>query len=381
MRTMQPALKNGRNVWDPINLPPSEFEGRLARIRTEMKSAGVDLLLLYGRGFSDYADPCYVSNFIIRLARGTLAVVPAEGPVVVFFEGASRGLPSLLATTWVRELKAANDVAKDCATYLRDQRLVPCTVGLGRLEPLMPLEQFRTLTEALSGSTVVDAAQLVPRLRMVKSPRECDQVRRAGRIVKRSFERIGAVGLDRMNEHFLEAVTRREARLEGAEDFRMLIGRPDEKGWTFRPPEDRSIQPGAPVIVYASAEFERYWAEGVRTFVAGEGSLSETPAAKTPLYASAVDAVRAGRKASDVFRDILDGARESGVELIRDYGFGGGIGLSPKEAPRIEEESEGRIDEGMCLSLRLAAKDGALGAVMRGGTIVVGENRVDVVTE
>jgi Xaa-Pro aminopeptidase len=380
MRTMQPALKNGRNVWDRVNLPPSEFEGRLARIRAEMKSSGIDLLLLYGRGFSDYADPCYVSNFMIRLARGTLAAVPAEGPVVVFFEGASRGLPSLLATTWVKELKAANDVAKDCAKHLRDKGLIPCTVGLGRLEELMPLGQFRTLTEALSGSTVVDAGHLVPCLRVIKSPRECDQVRRAGRIVKRSFDWIGSAPFGQMNEHLVEAAARREARLEGAEDFRMLVARPDDAGWTFRPAEDRRIEPGRPVIVYASAEFERYWAEGVRTYVAGQGSFSEVPGERTPFYPPAVEAVRAGRRASDVWRDILDGARESGIELIRTYGFGGGLGLSPKEAPRIEEASDGRIEEGMCLSLRLAARDEALGAVMRGGTLVVGENRVDVVT-
>ncbi len=26
METMQPALKNGRNVWDRVNMPESEFE-------------------------------------------------------------------------------------------------------------------------------------------------------------------------------------------------------------------------------------------------------------------------------------------------------------------------------------------------------------------
>ncbi len=107
METMQPALKNGRNVWDRVNMPESEFEARVERIRAEMKRSAIDLLLLYGKGLNEYADPCYVSNFVIRLPRGTIAVVPLEGPVVLFFEGASRGLPSLLATTCVKELKAA----------------------------------------------------------------------------------------------------------------------------------------------------------------------------------------------------------------------------------------------------------------------------------
>ena len=76
------------------------LRARVERVRAQMKKSGIDLLILYGRGLTEYADPCYVSNFVIRLPRGTIALVSLEGPVVLFFEGASRGLPSLLVTTW-----------------------------------------------------------------------------------------------------------------------------------------------------------------------------------------------------------------------------------------------------------------------------------------
>src|SRR3972149_2814539 len=172
METMQPALKNGRNVWDRVNMPQNEFERRVERIRTEMKRGGIDLILLCGKDYNEYADPCYISNFVTRLPRGALVVVPLTGPVAVFFEGASRGLPSFLATTWVRELRAASDVARECVKYLKEKSLIPCTVGFGRLKQLMPYQQFQFLKESLGGCAVVDAARIVTNLRVVKSTKE-----------------------------------------------------------------------------------------------------------------------------------------------------------------------------------------------------------------
>ena len=380
MQTMQPALKNGRNVWDHVNMPESEFEGRVERIRQEMKRSGIDLLLLYGRCFDEYADPCYVSNFVVRLPRGTLCVVPMQGPVVLFFEGTSRGLPSLSVTTCVKELKPGNDAAKDCAKYLKTSGLVPCTVGLGRVEQFMPEGQFRSLREAFSGCKLVDATHIVSGLRMVKSERECDQVRRAARIVKKCFNHIGLSVLERMNEHFLDAVLRREARLEGVGDFRMLVARPAEEDCTLRPPENREIKPGSPFIIHVAVEFERYWAEGVRTFVSDKASLAEVPAAKREFYELALAAIKPGMDVTEAYRDILTAARRSAGELILNQGTGGGIGLSPEEPPEFNEACKEGIENGMCLTLHLAAKDELYGAVMFGETVIVHQEGIEVVT-
>ncbi len=379
MVTMQPALKNGRNVWDHVNMPESEFETRVERIRAQMKKSAIDLLLLYGRGLNEYADPCYVSNFIIRLPRGTIALVPLEGPVVLFFEGASRGLPSLLLTTWVRELKPAGNVAKECAQYLKEKGLVPCSVGLGRLAEMMPYQEFRVLKEALAGCKIVDAARMLPNLRMIKSTKEIDEIRRAGRILKKGFELVSSMCSDGMSEQFLEAMVRKQARLEGAEDVRMLFGRSGEKK-RLRPPENRSIGQGHALIINAAVEFERYWAEAVKTFMVKEDSFSEIASDATAVYGRAVDAIKPGRTVSRLYKDLLEDARRSGLELLSDYGLGGGIGLSLNELPVINEKGAQKLKEGMCLSLRLAVKDKTYGSTMFGNTLLVRKNGAEVLT-
>jgi len=59
---------------------------------------------------------------------------------------------------------------------------------------------------------------------MVKSTKESDQIRRAGRIVKKAFDFIGSARFDGMSEQLLDAMVRREARLEGAGDFGCSLG-------------------------------------------------------------------------------------------------------------------------------------------------------------
>ena len=145
METMQPTLKNGRNVWDRINMPEDEFQGRLKKVRRGMKNEGIDLLLLYGNGFNEYGNYCYLSNYIIRLPRGALVVVPRKGELALIFEGASRGIPSVKKTTWIEEIRACGDVSKECVRYLEERKLIPSTIGIVGLRQLMPSDPIAIL--------------------------------------------------------------------------------------------------------------------------------------------------------------------------------------------------------------------------------------------
>ncbi len=376
---MQPALKNGRNVWDPVNMPEREFEMRLERIRAQMKKKAIDLLILYGRGLTDYADPAYVSNFVIRLPRGTIALVPLEGAPVLFFEGASRGLPSLLATTCIKNLKAAGNVAKECVTYLKEKELIPSSVGLGRLSEQMPYQEFKVLKDALSGCNVLNASTLVPNLRMIKSERECDEIRRAGRIVRKCFDMAASLCSMGMTDQFLEAMLRKQARLDGAEDVRILFAISNAKAH-LRPPENKPIGAGSVFTLYVAAAFERYWAEGIRTYAAGENSLSALASDLPSAFARALQSVRCGIAVSEVNNTMKEAATQSGFDLLDTYALGNGIGLSLNELPLIAPKGRQRLTEGMCMAMRLPVRDKTFGSIMVGDTLIVTKRGIELVT-
>lgn len=370
METMQPTLKNGRMVWDQINMPEAEFRGRVKKIIGGMKKEKIDVLLLYGNTFNEYGNPCYVSNFLMRLQREALVAITRKGDVALIFDGASHGLPWARKMTWVKEVRACGDVSKECAEYLKEKRLIPSKVGFVGIRQLMPNRPFEFLSQALRGCRVIDAGQLIKEMRMVKSQKECDQIRRASRIVVHAFDYISHTPFPNMNERWLEAEIRRETRFEGAEDFRMMIGRPGERTWAFRPSEKALILPGETVIIYLAVAFERYWSEGVHTYVAEGSNLAKVQSDGTNLlYERLMKTIKPGKRSSQVYWEAMDEIQKNKFEYIPDYGLGQGIGLGVKEDPVFTGEDDTPLKDGMCFSLRVLVKHGELGAVMIGHTL------------
>ena len=373
METLQPALKNGRNVWDSINLPKEEFEARIKRVRAAIAARGLDLLLIYTTGLTKYGDTAYLTNFIIRLPRGTLVAVPQKGEVVTFFEGASRGLSSLKLTLAMGELEAVADLAKECARYLKEKKLIPGTVGLAGLKRHMPYQQFRSLLAELKGCAVKDADELLADSRIIKSIREIDQIKRASRIVGQLIAFLKETPFERANERAIEAALYREARFEGTEDFRMLIARPGQTGWSFRPADSTPVAEGEKVVFYLAVEFERYWADAVRTFIFQEGSFVEEKSSEAfAAFQKLCRGIKPGVKISTFCREASALMGPKDVEALRPCGLGNGIGLGLQEAPLLTEEDHGELKEGMVLSLRVAAAESNNFYSMVGNTIVVG---------
>jgi len=370
MKTMQPALKNGRNVWDTIAMPREEFEARIDHVRSAMRERGIDLLLVHTRGLDDYGDATYLTNFIIRLPRGILLALPLTGEPVTFFEGASRGIPSLKLTASAGDLKAANDLAKDCAKYLKEKKLVPSSVGLAGVKQ-MPYQQYQTLMADLDGCALKDASDLIAGLRRIKSARESDQVRRSSRILGKLIAYLKESRFDKLNERRVEALLYKEARLEGAEDFRVLIGKASMATWAFRPIDDLPIHAGDRVVFYMAVQFERYWAEAMRTFSFTGSILAEE---KTDDISSRYEALCNGLKPGKKVSAFVDEASvvmgAEGTKLLEPYGLGSGVGLGLYEAPPLVNESTDTLAEGMLVSLRMATMDHG-GCTMLGNTVCV----------
>lgn len=381
METMQPTLKNGRNVWDPINLPAVEFQERVGALTKKMQEAGLDVLLAYGYAYDHYGNATYLSNFIPDLTRGTLVAVTREGKVTLFFEGSPRGLPSAKTTTWVEDVRACPDISREAARYLEENHFVSSTIGFAGIYQWMPQNQLGFLLDFLGKSQLVDVESIVRDMRRIKSWREQDQIRRSSRVVRRVFDFLAGATFASSNEKSVEASMIREARLEGAEDVRVLFGTPQDEPWALRPSEHGPLGADKSVIIHLAVEYERYWSEAARTFVM-DGSSFVTPELEPAeaLYERMREQISPGKAASRCHGDILDEMEKSHREVIPDYGLGYGIGLAPHEPPWIQECDADTVEKGMCLTLRLVAKDKELGAIMIGDTFSVTDQGLEFLT-
>ena len=381
METMQPTLKRGRDVWDRINMPKAEFLGRVEKIREQIEQKGIDVLLLYGNSLNEYGNPCYISNYFMKMAQGAVVAITCKGEVTLICEGFSRDLPTVKSTTWVDDVRSCEDVSQRSVAFLEEKNLIPSTIGFVGLEQFMPYHQFQFLLKSIEPCKIIHADDMIREMRIRKSPREVDQIRRSSRIVARIFDRIAQTPFPDANEKNLEAVMGREAYLEGVEDIRMLIAKPQEGNWALRPFEGVSLSADNVVIIYLAVEFERYWSEGIRTFLFKNDSFAEPNLEVVKsLYKRIVEGMTLRKRVSQFYRETIDKIKESQVDIIHEYGLGQGIGLSLQEFPLLIEEDTSPLKEGMCFTLRLAIKDKEMGAMMIGDTIYLSKNGPEVLT-
>ena len=388
METLQPILKRGRNVWDQINMPKQEFLQRVERIRLKMESEGLDVLLLYG-DIHDYGDSCYVSNFLVRLPAGALVVLPRTGEPTLFFVGSSRELKLGQRVTWIDDIRSSlagafsstGSLAGDCVNYLKEKGYGSSKIGMAGLRQFMSHGEFQRLTEGVQGSEFVDAAHIVRNMRMIKSARECDQIRRAARIVRNALYAIPGMVLPKMDERSLEIKIDWVARIQGPDDVRILLGRPKEAGWALRPDGGSVLTNGDAIIVYLAVSFEQYWAEAARTFVVENGNLQEPVNEKViGLYRQIAAAMKPGKPAAQFCREAIEEIRAKAGGYISDYGLGNGVGLSSSEAPFLDGKDTTPFSEGMCLSLRMTIPDEKTGSIMTGNTICLTDAGAEVIT-
>lgn len=380
MYSMMTTLRRGRNVWDQVNMPASEFEARVDKVREKMKKENIDALLVCGEAWLDYAPSCYISNLYAGMGT-SIALIPWKGEVAVLTWGSMRGIQYTQSTTWIKNFGASPDMNTSCVKYLEQVGLFPSTIGFAGLRPLTPYHQLQSLIRSLDGCKIVDADHIIRDMRMIKSPREWDQIHRASRILTRVFESILRTLPNDMNELTLDAALDREARLEGAEDVRLLYAKPKEENWTLRPVEDSLLSPGDTLIVYLVVEFERYWAETVRTFTVEPGHLTETKNdVLDKVCGQVLGKMKPGKKISQCYKEAETEVKKNGDCYITEYGLGNGIGLSVDEPPYLTEEDTDTLQTGMCLALRLAMKDKARGAIMTGTTICLAEDGLESLT-
>jgi Xaa-Pro aminopeptidase len=389
LETLQPILKRGRDVWDQINMPKREFLQRVTKIRKAMAKGGIDVLLVYGSGVNDYGNQCYVSNFVTKLTAGALVIIPRKGDLTLFFEGSSRELKLGQRVTWIDDVRSSlagifsstGSLAGDCVHYLQEHKLIPSRLGFAGLRELMSYRELQRLVEGVKGCKVVDAGHIIRDMRTIKSQRECDSVRRASRLVSNAFGVIPGMLLTQMDERSLEAKIDWTLRLQGAEDVRVLLAKPQDAAWALRPAAAAPISPGEAVIVYVAASFERYWAEGIRTFIAERTSLAEADDEKAnELYQRVAAVMQPGKPTAQFYKDADKETGRNAVARTPIHGLANGIGLGLKEFPVISGKETGQLAEGMCFALRIAVQDQKMGALMTGNTIYLSEKGPEVLT-
>ena len=359
--------------WYPdapyADFPRTEFADRIERTRKLMEEQHLDLLVLWDKTNIRYYTGYHSIHWHALSIQPAVFLLPIERePVLIvpeFFRGVAEGL------TYIGDIRGQMDphctekireLPDDVASAVKDLKCESGRIGIeaGRLggmtvpRPINDIDRFRA---GLPDAALVEAADLIWRCRMIKSPLEVDAISRATSAVVSALGKLVASFRLGMTERevgiILQDVLIRQAHEIDAMNVRCTQHRypmPDT------PPfyDGVTISEGDRMVVEPIPMYKGYCGSCCRTFQVGP--LSEEAKKSVRIIersqAAAIAAIRPGVTTGEVVGVVEDVFRDEGspieIEMI-----GHGMGLTGHEPPMLTAREDTVIEEGMVFAVEI----------------------------
>lgn len=367
-----------------------EIQSRVARIASELVSAGIDAMLV-----ADNVGLYYVSG---RVYAG-YAMVMADGTARYFV----RRPCDIYGVDYIRKPEQIAELLGS----------VPAVIGM-QWDSLC-VSDYNRLSKAFEGSRIVDCSAIMRRVRAVKSPYEIDLLRSCGLKHKEAYSHIPEIYREGMTDVELQIEIERQLRLHGClgifrvhgESMELFMGNilcgdnaDNPTPYDFAmggAGQDPSIPVGAngtvitdgnAVMVDACGNFNGYMTDMTRTFRVGE-----LPELAMKAHRLSIDINRrlaqegkTGVEAKRLYEIALEMVQQAGMD---DYymghrqkaGFvGHGLGIEINEAPVLAPRSRDILAEGNVIAVEPKFVIPGVGAVGIENTYVVHDDGMECIT-
>jgi Xaa-Pro aminopeptidase len=348
MINMEPVLRRGYTAWDRGLLPIDEFGERLAAIRSEMRRANLDAVLVWGGGLAVSTRETGDYPYVAGASGGGIIVITPEGDPSIVTAGGGREIPFQRTLTWISELTPGGGfmVGGGPVRKLLEARDVKSgtigTVGAGGL----PTQVYTQIEQTFEGYHLQPFDEVFRRLRANKRPREVLAVRTALRIAADAAAAAQRVFVGGASNARALVEAERSARMDKAHDFRALANIETDG---LAPYEGLSDDRREPLVLWLAVEYNSYWAD--TTLVYPQLASAEGERAIDAM----VGAIKAGAAVGGVANAALHVLSEPSRQTALLYGLGNGVGLALRDEPVITPTNDQALSEGQLLSLRVAA--------------------------
>ena len=342
--------------WSAFSV--ADIEARWSRARAAMAERGLDALLVSGEeNFQYFTGSTGTLTLHYSCTRPAVLVFPREGePAAVAGEML---IHSLAMTTPLRDLRGYVAIERFpwsmVVEALGDVAGTGARIGaeLGHEQRMgMPVGDYLAIVDALPGASFVDAADLIVRLRMVKTPEEVAYMREAAAVTGRARQRLFREIVPGMTERDVVRRLRRLILEEGGDRtsfVHLIAGSPASHSQHHL---DRPLEKGNVLYVDAGAYVRFHTIDYARLATLGPASDAVRHGHQVLLEANArmIEALRPGVRCSDVHHvgaEVITGA---GYELVPTGRMGHGQGICLTEPPSISPDDHTVLEEGMVIS-------------------------------
>lgn len=233
----------------------------------------------------------------------------------------------------------------------------------------MPLGNFLRIEHGLPDAKFVDASEILRILRMKKSGREIDCIKRASQAVDKTFAVCFEMIRPGMSEAEVVSICNKILSGEGVRPvWTLAITNPTT---ILSPRPNVKLKKGMLLFLDLGATYAGYHSDFNRMAVVGRPSRDQVEACKSiaKITRNTIKSIKPGVKASDIVHVCRKEFTKLGLKAVSDYetrGYGPhrkighGIGLSLSEAPQVATYDNTIIEPGVtvCIEPPLLTSDG-----------------------
>ena len=392
------------NAGTPVEtwaIQQSEYDERVARVRAALTLRSLDALILFHP-----IRMAYVSGFFhLTTERPMAIVVPLDGDLGALIPQLEQ--EHIAKSPSVKHVKVYPEFPtggtkhplEHLVDLLSEMRLGGKRIGFDN-NGAHDVNGYDgpDLTEVWAGHAV-KARDIVDGLRMVKSENELRYVYESAK--------WGNLAHRLMQEHLQLGRNEIDIALEASADAsRMMLAalgptyHPESGAWAAPNPaiamfhagantsfphplaSSLGLQRGDVLVTGAGADVAGYQSELERTMIIGEPSeqFSRSFDQMLQLQQVAFDALKPGRKLSDVEVEVSAAFKELGVAAHQRHHTGHGIGLEGHEAPYIDKGDERILQENMVFSVEPGIYVPGLAGFRHSDTVVIRRNGAERIT-
>lgn len=377
------------------------------RLFARMRKDGLDAIVATMPENVTYASGFWAMSQWIRRGPQAYVLVPLEerGPPAVM---ASTGLIDLVADdeVWVKDIRRYGnfivDRTPDAMLDAWDARIeallakpddgdaVACLVravkdrGLesGRIgvDEIGILPQYwDRLADALPKAKLVRAADVFRYARAIKTPEEIARLHRSAQIADKSIQAALAVAREGATEMDLARAFHGATISEGGMPVLGCIGFGARSAMTNVQPGEYALRQGEIIRFDVGGRYKHYRADIARNGVLGEPSkkLVQFHRAICVGLERAIEMIKPGVRAGDVFKASVETVRREGIPHYRRSHVGHGIGLDGYDAPNIAPSNSEVFEEGMVICVETPYYEMGFGGLQVEDTLAVTKDGVE----
>lgn len=333
--------------------PENEYNDRYERARALMERSGLDALVISEKNNYWYFTGL-ISYQLDHIQRPQICFLPKRGKPVLLLYGNDKAKAKALP--WIGEVRAYTDVPfpqEMIAGCLKEMGLGEARLGfeLGDDQRLgFPVNYLSRLTEALPKAEIEDGSVALTEMRILKSAREIEFMRKACDISVKAY--------DRCLPQLRPGMTRREVA------DRLFISMIEEGAHPRHPGflmlnastryDDRRYEKGDRMVADFGACYEGYYGDVTRQAIFGPPTDEHKRDHETncDVIDRCFESMKVGGAIAEVSRVANRELVKRGYQAVESpKRIGHGIGMSRAEPPSLNEVETERYRPGMVLAL------------------------------